>query len=297
MLYRHEPDEWLPEHAWAEPAQQIAGWIRQRGLRSAAKRPLFRKSWRPLPLALTRNGIILTLAAAQRFRLTAKLSRTVNLPDLVAPGRRASMRAAVKLVNWDGGHAVANMPHCRCCFILRHPCGQVASVLAGRAERRFAPAAHGGSIATTDPAVAADFAERRGVSATAFARLPDAAKLAWSWLAFNEPAVDRLRHQPNARIVVYEDLCKSPEAVAKALFAFAGLSWQQQSSNFIATSTSTDRSSDYYDVFRSSLSIADRWRQTMKQQDQDAVRAVVGTSPLASYWPDLAIQAGAEPHR
>jgi hypothetical protein len=292
ILYRHEPDEFIQPRMKAElgaaagASDQIRVWVRQRSLRCATKRPFFPKSWRPAPLALIRQGLAVVLAGTQRIRSMAAMTGGLGLPDLVAVNRRASVRAAIKLVNWDASLAAAALPNCRCCFILRHPCGQVASVLAGWAEGRFGSAAHGAGAAV-DLVAAAALAATRGISASAFVALPDAAKLAWTWLAFNEHAIAGLRNLPNARVVVYEDLCRGPEDVARDLFAFAGLDWHPQTSAFLQTSTSDGRSGGYFDVFRVTQVAAERWRQTMKREDQDSVEAVVRGSALAHYWPDL----------
>jgi hypothetical protein len=284
ILYRHEPDELTPLQpgmapASQMPASQIRAWLRERGWRAAAKRPNFRKSWHPAPLDATRTALAAALAAAQR--LEPRLSARIGLPDLVALRRWRQVRAALKLVNWDGTPAARTMPDTRCVFILRHPCGQVASVMAGLAAKRFGDA-------VMDTGAAATLAARRGIDTQAFDALPAAAKFAWSWLAFNEPAVASLGTLPNARIVIYEDLCHDPAGVSKDLFAFAGLDWHPQTDAFLGLSTSNQQQGGYFDVFRTTEVVADRWRQTMSGKDQESVRAVVATSPLARCWPDLA---------
>lgn len=172
-------------------------------------------------------------------------------------------------------------------FILRHPCGQTASLMAGFAQRQFV--GDSGQLgAAQDLMVGAAWAERHGIDSQTFQALPEPAKYAWGWRAFNEPAIAALRDLPNARIVVYEDLCRRPEATARELFAFADLDWHERTSAFLGTSTQHDRPNGYYDVFRSTRLVADRWRQSMTTDDQDAVRAVIATSSLVGFWPDLA---------
>jgi hypothetical protein len=289
ILYRHEPDEVSPLRHGLPPPAQLRTWLRQRSLRAAAKRPGFAKSWRPAPLDATRTALATGLAAAQRLKMTAPLVMPMGLPDLVQPRRWGRVRAAMKLVNWDGSGVARLMPDTRTVFILRHPCGQVASVMAGLAANRFG----GGSLAgpELDLAAAETLAAARGVGPDAFAALPDAAKLAWSWRAFNEPAVESLDSLPNARVIVYEDLCRDPEAVAKDLFAFADLGWHPQTAAFLGSSTNHGGPNGYFDVFRATSAVADRWRQSMSRTDQDAVRAVVLGSPLGSCWSDLASPA------
>ena len=139
-----------------------------------------------------------------------------------------------------------------------------------------------------DEAAAVRFAGRQGVHEPAFQRLPDAAKYAWSWRAFNETAWAAVSGQSNALIVVYEKLCATPAAEVQAILAFAGLTWQGQTEAFLARSTGYDGAAGYYAVVRNSIAAAERWRTAMAAEDQDAVRAVVRGSPLVSYWPDLA---------
>ena len=225
------------------------------------------------------------LAASGRIALTARLSARAGLPDFVWMRGWPRVRAAIKLVNWDGTAAARLMPGTRSILILRHPCGQVASVMAGIQSGRFGDRG-------ADLRAAQALAARRGVAAGAFDALPVAAKFAWSWLAFNEPAVEGLGKLPNARIIRYEDLCDDPGRIAQELFAFAGLAWHPQTAAFLDISTRHERPSGYFEVFRTTRAVADRWRHSMSRQDQDAVRAVVGTSPLARWWPDLA--AGTE---
>jgi hypothetical protein len=120
VLYRHEPNALTLSRPGIGPAEQISDWIAQRGLRSAGKRPIFRKSWRPAPLALTRNVLTYLLAGSEKLPIGMFVSRNFGLPDLIL-GRQGMVRAAVKLVAWDGSMAARTMPDCRCCLILRHP--------------------------------------------------------------------------------------------------------------------------------------------------------------------------------
>lgn len=285
VLYRHEPDELSPPRADTQPIDQIKIWIAQRDLRAAGKRPSFRKSWRPAWLALVRAAVAISLAGADRLPVGPLVVRYCSLPDLIPARHAARVRAALKLVNWDGSDAARTMPESRYCLILRHPCGQIASTNNGLVQGKFRSVYETGAAADLQRAMA--FAARHGVEPDRFAGLPDVAKFAWSWRAFNEPAVDGISGLPNAKIVIYEDLCREPEACARDLFAFSGLDWDEQTAAFISRSTTTSRTTGYYDVFRATSVVVDQWRQLMTATDQKAVRAVVANSPLAGYWPDL----------
>jgi hypothetical protein len=290
ILYRHEPDELTPPTAGLDPPEQLRAWLMQRASRVSAKRPYFQKSWRPAHLHQMRLMFAATLALAQRLPLLSRSAERAGIPDLVAPNRWVNVRAAMKLVNWDGCLAAKAMPNARLVFILRHPCGQIASVMAGHAARQLSRTSDF-AASPDDLAAASVCAKRAGVDKSAFDKLPEAGKYAWCWRAFNEPAVAAMRDLPNARIVIYEDLCRAPAAVARDLLAFAGLDWHTQVDAFLGTSTNHDGPGGYYDVFRSTAVVADRWRQIMSPADQDAVRTVLATSSLVRCWPDLTLSA------
>lgn len=287
-LYRHEPDELSAADAGLAPRAQLVTWIAENRLRVAAKRPFFHKSWRPAGTDAIWRGCAAALAVASRTVPTAPLAKRIGLPDLIGPGRRNTVRPVVKLVSWDGTPLVRTMPDARAAFIIRHPCGQIASILAGLAGKRIGGESEGADVAVHGRAWAA----RHGIDSARFDALRQAERFAWAWRAFNEPAVQGMAALPNAKIVVYEDLCSDPVSVARALFAFAGLDWHQQTDAFVQHSTQGKRSAGYFDVFRKTAVVADSWKQRLLPADRDAVLAVVKDSPLAAYWGQQA-RAGA----
>jgi hypothetical protein len=171
-------------------------------------------------------------------------------------------------------------------FILRHPCGQVASVMRGTKLRRFDLQTDGTDM-PFDEATTLRFAAAFGMSEPAFQALPEAARYAWSWRAFNEPACAHLARCSNARIVLYETLCAQPAAEARAIFDFCGLAWTQQTDMFIQRSSTSQRETGYYGVFHDPIKAAGSWRTNLSADAQAAIRAVVAESPLVAFWPDL----------
>jgi hypothetical protein len=283
VLYRFEPDWFDPPELVSDTAairSNIARWIGQSDPRASGKRPFFPKSWQSAPARLVRSSLIYAGAAADRLGLPAW-----PVPDL---GSIARSRAVVKSVRLrDGIGAFAGVcPEGRALLIVRHPCGQVASLMRGTKDRKF-DLAEPGTDMPFDETSTIVFAARHGVEEAAFQRLPNAAKYAWSWRDFNETALGSMAEQANARVVVYEDLCAKPIDEARSVLAFAGLPWNAQTETFLATSTSYNGKAAYYAVLRNSVAAAERWRTTMTAQDQDAVRMVVRRSPLARYWPGL----------
>jgi hypothetical protein len=179
------------------------------------------------------------------------------------------------------------MPASRVLFIVRHPCGQVASVMRGARKGHFELRRNGTNM-PYDEAQALAWAGRHGVGQAAFLALPDAAKYAWSWRAFNEIALAELQELPNARVVVYEELCAEPEALSRDILAFIGLDWNPQTAAFVMRSSRHEGQAGYYAVYRSSAAAADSWRSSMTVADCETVMAVARDSPLTRFWPNLA---------
>jgi hypothetical protein len=288
VLYRHEPDETLSGSASLTGAALeglLANWVADRGARSASKRPFFPKSWQPAWALALRT--LFAGAVSVAARLPAPLNRLerVNIPDLM---RRPAPRVAIKSVRWAEGAATLarSLPASRTIFILRHPCGQVASVMRGNRQRRF-DLKTGGTDMPFDEAATRPFAAAHGISDQLFSVLPEAAKYAWSWRAFNEPAYAALAAQPNVHVVLYEALCARPQTQARRILTFAGLEWNAQTENFVARSTLHQANADYCGIFRDASAAAEAWRKTMSPSDQETVRAVVAASPVARFWPDL----------
>jgi Sulfotransferase family len=283
VLYRFEPD-WFDSDQVVTDSDMIranmARWLRNRDPRSAGKRPFFAKSWQTARSRLLRASLVYAGAAANRIGLPAW-----PIPDL---GCAMRARAVVKSVRLrDGlGAFVSACPEGRALLILRHPCGQAASLMRGTRDRRFDLAKPGTDMAY-DEARTIGFAAGYGIDEGSFRGLTDAAKYAWSWREFNETAFGSIADRSNARVVIYEDLCASPMDQARTILTFAGLHWTAQTETFLARSTSYGRAAGYYAVLRNSIAAADRWRSELAPRDQDAVRKVVRGSNLIRYWPDL----------
>ncbi|HVZ10250.1 sulfotransferase family protein [Rhodopila sp.] len=289
VLYRHEPDETLPSPAVVTPESLPAllrSWIADRTPRSVAKRPFFAKSWQPAPGRWLRTAWAGAAGLSSRLPVPFSVLGHLPIPDLAI---HPPPRVALKSVRWTQGAPVLAraMPDSRILFILRHPCGQVASVMRGNRQNRFDLRTEGTDM-PFDEERAIRHAAAFGVDEPSFQALPDAGKYAWSWRAFNEPADAALAGLPNVLIVPYEALCAAPMAESRRVMAFVDLAWNRQTEDFIARSTTHDGDAGYYAIFRNAVAAAGRWRTTMPEADQRAVRHVVMASPLARYWPDLA---------
>ena len=139
-----------------------------------------------------------------------------------------------------------------------------------------------------DEAGAIRFAASLGIDEPGFQALPDAAKYAWSWRAFNEPAYAALGAavQRPCR-AVRGAVCPARSLVATNTGICMDLRLGRQTEDFVARSTVHRGEAGYYAIFRNTAAAAEAWRATMPLADQEAVRSVVAASPLARFWPDL----------
>ncbi len=279
VVYRHEPDQGhVPPPGLAPDAVRgvVEQWLHNRTQRAAGKRPFFRKSWQ----------------SSSGFQIRALMAAAGKLPGanrFSVPDFGRAKRLVVKSIDWcDGVDALARaLPDSRVVVILRHPCGQVASVMRGNRQGRFALREPGTDMPFNE-APTVRFAAERGLPEADFQALPDASKYALDWVRFNETALRALQGLPNVRIVVYEELCAAPAAIARDLFAHCGLNWSPQTEDFIARSTTDPGSEGYYAVFRDSIEAAERWRSTMIAADREAVEWIVRQTALRQFWSDLA---------
>jgi Sulfotransferase family len=264
VLYRHEPDEVVLANSDQTGVEKLCIWLETRAI-STVKPPLMPKAWLPRPLGILHHAAVRVEKVAARV-LGKNMASKLKVPRALDLNRRPT-RVILKLVAYDAADIAQALPDTRILFLLRHPCGQVQSIVEGVSGGYF-----------------------EGIS-------PDVGELARSWLIFNERAVAALEGLPNANIVVYEELSATPMSLSRALYEFCGLPWNTQTERFIARTTRQDWRSDYYGVFRNAKAAANRWRVTMNPTAQHAVRDAVRGSPLTRYWPDLNQNASQSHHK
>jgi hypothetical protein len=294
VLYRHEPDAAAPPPCDLTPdlvPALLTRWAADRSPHSVTKQPYFRKSWQSGGARLARTMLAGAVSMAARLPWPFQGLGRMELPDLAA---RPARRLAIKSVGWIEGAAVVAraLPDSRTVFMLRHPCGQVASVMRGTRQGRFDLRTEGTDMPFDEQATIR-FAATHGLQASDFQALPDAAKYAWNWRALNEPAYAALAAQPNVHVVLYEALCADPQQVVRQILRFAGLDWTAQTADFVARSTTGAGQAGYHAIVRDTASAAEAWRGRMAPADQASVRAVAAASGLARFWPDLL--AGSQP--
>ncbi len=297
VLYRHEPDSiergrHLPEWPGADlsPTElataraYVGGLLGLRALKSAGSQPMFAKHYRSPAAHALRLGLTQALHALGALPGARSALRAFAVPDLI--DRAASDRLHIVLKSVTSPHRLGllagALPGCRTIFLLRHPCGQVASMLRGaRAGLLEEQRERDRPALLRSPA-----ARRHGLAAPGFGRRALDEQLAWRWVILAEQAsaaLDRLR---DARLLRHCDLAAGPEAQLRALFSFAGLGWHPQSEAFLRRSTHPVGPQRYYAVFRDSTQEVDKWRRELDGPTQRRIWAVVSNSSLAKLWPD-----------
>jgi len=296
VLYRHEPES--AARVGAPPlicgVDEIPRYLSStrdyldrleqvRTVKSVGTLPYFRKAYRSHLSDDMRLALILGLKGAGRINLWSSLRRSATIPDLIDRGRpEALVIKSIEAVGRINLYRAAR-PESRTLLIIRHPCGQIASLLEGIDREKFA----GRTPRFEDDGLLRALAEtvqakRRGLSYDRLAAMAPIERLAWMWALPNEKAMEDILDDPNVRMLRYDDLCASPTNMARDLFRFAGLSWDPRVDDFIRDSTDPHHAANgrYYSVFRDPGQSVNRWRSLLTAEQVDAIRhAVADTLP------------------
>ena len=301
-LYRHEPDSVYRLALPLFPDRSAAGRYRQeleqfvaalpdmRALKIAGKQPLFPKNYHSS----------FALAAYRASAAFVKFAGRI-LPGMPMPYRPTGAGYEQRCLVWKSieslgrlGVCLEALPGARAIYLLRHPCGYVASVLRGEAGHRFVdrtPASEDYGIfemlMDTAPA------RSRGLTLNGLQKLSPEERLAWSWVLSCEKVLADTQGSDRILPVRYEDICASPVAGTRRMFEFAGLSWHPQTQAFITAST-TRPHKDYYSVFKNPAASAERWRSDLSSQVIGRVLGILERSELHRFYAGGQTQPGTE---
>src|SRR5205085_1642343 len=100
-----------------------------RTVKTAGPPPIFAKSFRSPHNHVVRAGLILALRAAANVPGAGKMFQRIPVPDLTPAQNRTTVQLIMKSVSAAGriGLFAEALPESRIIFIIRHPCGQIAS--------------------------------------------------------------------------------------------------------------------------------------------------------------------------
>lgn len=286
VLYRHEPDASAEERvvpALVDPSAIpgmtatarafLESMSRAHDVRTLGTRPFFRKSYRGgLGHALV-VGQVYACKGLERVFWKGKAGQHLQVAELVRRG--AAPTPVVKSVSALGQAALyrAADPDLRIIHILRHPCGQIASVVRGRQMGLMKGVPFMKALARTAKA------GELGLTADMPKGLSYVEQLAWSWTVRNSMAYDALRGDPLYRPVIFEQLVGEAPAKVAELLDFVGLAMHPQTARFVEDSRASQGEVRYFDLKRDPAAAIARWRKDLEADEIERILAIASRAP------------------
>src|SRR5690606_23603517 len=176
--------------------------MRVRTLKSAGSLPSFPKSYLGPVRSALRTGWSYGARGVERI---VGRRGWIAVPDFFDLDRRPRARFVMKSVDSMGRLNLFTraLPDAKTIVVVRHPCGQVASVMRGIESGYLASSA-------VVAMAAMEQARRRGLTEDLLRALPREQQLAWNWALLNEKGLEDVEASPNVMVARYEDLCDEP---------------------------------------------------------------------------------------
>jgi hypothetical protein len=284
VRYVHEPEiaapPDVPQFVAAMPSgpaadalsEQITTWSQMRTVRTMGTRPIFRKAGE----ATGRHAARL-LAIYVGKALHAGLHASAFAPAIPDPCPRGADLTVIKSVNLLGRAAalLRAAPGIQCVLLVRHPCGQIASVLRGVKK-------YGERNELSYSALPSSrLGQREGLTLPALAKMSPTEILAWKWAAFNDAAYDALKQHRRAHIVIYDEIMKHPHERTRALFGDLGIAWHARIDQHITACQTEGPANRHYGVRRDPRKAAVRWQHELSREHQRAIYDICARSSVA----------------
>lgn len=285
-IYRHEPDRYRPlaipplalpspnEEAHAKLSAFASGLVDIRSTVVASKPPVFPKAYFSRP----QYELFRTSAAISNL-----LGKTIGLTECfyVPHIPLDKTRVVWKSINSVGriGLIMQALPGSKMVFIVRHPCGQIASML--KMDQHLRKQGYYGmadDFKHFELLLESDVAQKYKLSVSQLRSLSDVERLAWRWVIYNEKAIVELQQLADAMVVRYEDVCLDPPRFVKAMFDHVGLEVSAQTTNFLRRSTSSENAR-YYSVFKDPAVSAWKWRTQLSGTQIDLIYGITTDTP------------------
>lgn len=251
----------------AQAADDLDAWQAARDLRTAGTRPIFRKRGEPALRYLARSSQIYLYKGLERLDESFAF-----MGPILAPFSGPAPVRVIKTVNMLGraGLCIEAEPKLRAIHLLRHPCGQVASMLRG--IRRFGERDELACGALLD----SPLGRAQGLTGERIEAMGAVERLAWKWAAFNEAAYEPLAASNRAVTVSYESVTADPLAEMRRLFDQCGLAWANETERFIRASTAQGKTQSHYGLKRDPKAAARRWRDELDADDIRRIEEICG---------------------
>ena len=284
VLYRHEPDTVLRDPAlqrnfalddlgaYIAPARAyLHRLFAVSTLKSAGSLPTFDKRYHGTLAHRSRQFVVFVMRVAAKLNIAPKLLQSIAIPDCLPDAATRNLHLVMKSVSSLGRARLfaEALPGCKIVFIVRDPCGQIAST-----ERGFSLGKLERPV-PIDEIIGTVQAARYGLTEERLFAMPRLEQLAWHWSVLNEKTLDDLEGLPNATIIRYLDLCLEPIERSKALFGFCGLDWNPQTEDFVKASSTSNAPDRYFQVYKNTNESLNKWRNQLTADDQATIISVV----------------------
>lgn len=287
----HEPETSLPRDLRQRLAQTddlstardfARALFAARGLRAMRKRPIMRKAFRSGAAHAVRTGYMYALSGVGRaIPALDKRICDIPVPDFASLDR-ASLVVKSVAQQADVARIAESAPEIKVIYVIRHPCGQVFSMMNGLASGQMNP---------VQPPPTQAMAALYGLSPDAIPApdtLSQVELLARRWAVYTDINYRRAATISNMRIVTYEALCADPLGAFEDLFAWAGVDWHADCAAFLEQSLGASGDGEaYHALVRNPLVAANKWRTEMSAEDAQTVRRLCGYSATAELFEDL----------
>ncbi len=285
VRYLHEPEislgSDLPHfpspndfaHLVEKAESEVSSWLSARHLRVHGTRPVVQKRNEGLAQWRLRQGRIYLGKGLEKA--IAQVQEPWGVRD---PWREEAPFTVIKTVNMlsRAGLLMQALPRGRCVYVVRHPCGHIASVL--RAFRSGVDTRKLESAAVPN----SPLGQREGLTVDGLRALPDFELLAWRWAAFNDAAYRQLKDNPRAEIVYYEDMTGDPLGSIRAMFDKLGVPWDGSVEGFIASSTEGSGGGGHYSLKRDPQAAAQRWRRELGDEEVERIAEICRRSEIGA---------------
>ena len=301
-LYRFEPDRVrrgrdLPLICKARDIERhrdaahdyLLDLVKVHNVTASGSMPLFKKSYRGFlgtrmhdTAIRALRGLLRKLRRTRRPGIRRRVRR-VLVPDLIRGRRAKGMHAIIKSVSARGRARLfaEAMPEAKIILVVRDPFGHVAAMMRGNRTGR-----HSGAMRVED-LLSIEQAKRLGLTPQMFDGISMVERFAWEWAILNLKAIEDLEGLPQARVVLYQDLCANPITVCRDLFEFTGLSWDPATEEFVRSSVDYAGRDPYLRLFRNTRRNANRWRVELTREDQLRIQRIAQQAGMWQFCPEL----------
>ncbi len=291
-LYLHEPDteiqiDSVPRLVTNNNYSKYTGLINQYcshfldkcAIRINGKFPFFKKSY-------------LSCGTNIFFKFNLMVAKLIGKFNMIFPIWNPFKSNSIdnSLIIWKSIESCGRMglimnalPESKAIYIIRHPCGQIASVINGEEAGRFSSnVSNADDFKLFESLLQSKYAIENKLTIEQIKAMSPVERLSIRWVLYNEHAIEDIEKSGlRARVVRYEDICKDTEKEIKKLFEFSGLSWEGQTEKFVEKSTLGD-SKAYYSVFKNPEIAVSKWKEQLTDKDISIIKKIVSKSKVGA---------------